>query len=91
MPKLPTGAKLNQNIGGYGKEKGAEGCQVGVAVVSCYHGFKFHTQPTTEGQTKQTGAGKADLEPVRQPGDDEARKIQVTVTSSDPRRKAPTP
>jgi len=63
---------------------------VGVAVVRCYHGFKFHTQPTTEGQTKQTGAGKADLEPVRQPGDDEARKIQVTVTSSDPRRKAPT-
>jgi len=62
---------------------------VGVAVVRCYHGFKFHTQPTTEGQTKQTGAGKADLEPVRQPGDDEARKIQVTVTFSAPRRKAP--
>lgn len=63
-----TGAKLNQKhkrckergstcFPGAGAEAGG-GWTGGVTKLRCYHGFKFHTQPG------------ADLEPVRQRGDE---------------------
>lgn len=92
MPKLPTGAKLNQRSPKK-PVQGQRSWQVGLAVVRCYHGFKFHTQPTikTNWNSVEGAGGRSkswpDLEPVRQPGDDDDRtgtgtgKIQVMVTS----------